>query len=139
MISNYLLYTLPQWAIFAGITVIIYGWVEQKEIFERIGLAIFLILSLFAAYILSSGILISAEYLTPQEYALPEEYLKEEDIPKEGKLIPVYWGIILSGILALTALILKFMKSSRSRLFLVIASVVATGMFFMILAVIKNQ
>ena len=80
MDNDYLLYTLPQWAIFSGITVMIYGWVEKKEVFERIGLGIFIIMGFFAIYILSSGLLIPEKYLTPEEYALPDEYLPAEDI-----------------------------------------------------------
>lgn len=138
MNSNYLLYTLPQWAIFAGITVIIYGWAEKKEVFERIGLVILILLGLFAAYILLSGILIPDKYLTPEEYVLPEEYLAEDDIPLEGKLIPAYWGLVASGILAILSLLLKFIKRGRARLFMVLSGILAIGMFFLILGVIKS-
>lgn len=30
MISDYWVVTIPQWGIFAGITVLIYGWAEKK-------------------------------------------------------------------------------------------------------------
>ena len=137
MENNYLLYTLPQWAIFAGITVIIYGWTENKEVFERIGLTILVLLSLFAVYILSSKILIPEKYLTPGEFAIPEEYLTKDDISVEGKLIPAYWGLIVAGALALTSLILKLVKMKYARLIMVISGCVAIAMFFLIIAVLK--
>ena len=136
--DGYLLYTLPQYAIFAGITVIIYGWAEGKEVFERIGLVLFVLLGFFAVYILSSGVLIPDRYLTPGEAAIPEEFLTEEDISVEGKLIPVYWGLILSGLLALAAFLMKLLGRKKARLVMVIAGAVAIGMFFMILAAIKK-
>lgn len=48
MISNYTIITVPQWAIFAGITVMIYGWAEKKRIFGMIGAGILVMLGFYA-------------------------------------------------------------------------------------------
>jgi hypothetical protein len=138
METNYLLYTLPQWTIFAGITVIIYGIAEDKEVFERVGLVILALLGFFSAYVLASHLLLSDKFMSPAEYALPEEMVTEDDLSVEGKLIPAYWGIMLMALLAIVSLVLKILKKKRARLIMYFAVGVAVGTFFLILAAIKK-
>ena len=44
MNQDILLYTLPQWLIFAGFIAYVYGRVEQKKIFRLVGTVLFFLL-----------------------------------------------------------------------------------------------
>jgi predicted membrane channel-forming protein YqfA (hemolysin III family) len=50
--NDTLLYTLPQWFIFAAIFVTVYGWIEQKKSFRIIGTFIFVLLGIFSLFVI---------------------------------------------------------------------------------------
>ena len=137
--NDTLFYTLPQWFIFAGIFVIVYGWVEDKKPFRIIGNTILFLLGVFSIIILSGDFLAAGNFLTPEEVAL-EEIDDEviEEIPILVKLIPAYWSFVASAILAIPAIILDLKDKRKYRLFTVFAGLVSLFGFFLIVGAIKT-
>lgn len=91
MNNEILLYTLPQWFIFAGIIASVYGWVEHKKTFRLLGPAIFFFLGVYALFALSGDYFSSYEYLTPEE--LVNEDMEEDltaGLPFQAMLFPAY-------------------------------------------------
>ena len=138
MNQNVFLYTLPQWFIFSAIIVIAYGWIENKKPFRLIGLFVLIALGLFAVYAIGSGYFMFNKYLTPEEI-LSEELDGElvEDIPFSAKLLPAYWGFIVSAVLAIPALYLDWKNKKPTRLFIVLSGLVALYGFFVIVDALK--
>lgn len=137
--NDTLFYTLPQWFIFAGIFVIVYGWVEDKKPFRIIGNSILLLLGVFSIVILSGEFLAAGNFLTPEEVAL-EEIDDEviEEIPILVKLIPAYWCFVASAILAIPAIILDLKDKRKYRLFTILAGLITLFGFFLIVGAIKT-
>jgi hypothetical protein len=109
--NDTLLYTLPQWFIFAAVFVVVYGWIENKNAFRIIGAVIFVLLGIFSITIISGGYLAGGEFLTPGEIAdqeLDGEVIGE--IPFQAKLLPAYLSFIVSAIIAIPAIFLDIKK-----------------------------
>jgi predicted ferric reductase len=133
-----LLYTLPQWFIFAAIFVTVYGWVEQKKPFRIIGISIFILLGVFSLFVIFGDYLAAGKYLTPEEIANQQIYEDtEEEMPFIGKLLPAYLSFIISAILAIPAIFLDVRNKKSYRWFAVIAALVSLLGFFIIVGVIK--
>jgi hypothetical protein len=133
-----LLYTLPQWFIFAAIFVTVYGWVEQKKPFRIIGISIFILLGVFSLFVIFGDYLAAGKYLTPEEIANQQIYEDtEEEMPFIGKLLPAYLSFIISAILAIPAIFLDVRNKKSYRWFAVIAGLVSLLGFFIIVGVIK--
>lgn len=128
-----LLYTLPQWLIFAAITASIYGWAEHKKVFRMIGPMIIIFLGVYAFYIIYSGYFDTFNYLIPDEVMngeLNENALVE--IPFQAKLLPAYVSFIFSALFAIPALILQWREKKLKNLFMIIANLIALAGFFII-------
>lgn len=137
--NDTLLYTLPQWFIFAGIFVITYGWVEHKKQFRIIGSAILVLLGIYSLYILLGDHLASGQILTPEEIAseeLDDEILDE--IPFQAKLIPAYWSFVMSSILAIPSIILDLKDKQKYRLFIILAGLTSLFGFFVIIGAVRS-
>jgi hypothetical protein len=133
-----LLYTLPQWFIFAAIFVTVYGWVEQKKPFRIIGISIFILLGVFSLFVIFGDYLAAGKYLTPEEIANQQIYEDtEEEMPFIGKLLPAYLSFIISAISAIPAIFLDVRNKKSYRWFAVIAALVSLLGFFIIVGVIK--
>lgn len=139
MNQDILLYTLPQWFVFAAIIASVYGWVEHKKSFRLMGPAIFLLLGIFAALVMWSDLFSSYEFLTP------EEILKEEleddldgDIPFQAMLFPAYLAFVLSGLLAVPALILEWKSRKGKNLLIILTALTALFGFFIIVGALRN-
>lgn len=137
MISNYTIITVPQWAIFAGITVMIYGWAEKKRIFGMMGAGILVMLGFYAGVILISGSLVPVGVLDISDPMGDGPLFSPDELPLEGRLLPHYWGLLLCGITALAALIADFFRKKAALTLRIIAGALAILLFFMMMTVTK--
>jgi hypothetical protein len=139
MISNFTVLTIPQWSIFVGITVMIYGWTEKKMIFELIGLGILVLLAVFAAWVLISGLLIPQELLN-QTDPLDEtvELFLPDELPVEGRLLPFYWGLIGNGILSAATMVVEILKKRFVFILKITVGAISIALFFLMLATIRS-
>ena len=137
--NDTLLYTLPQWFVFASIIVVTYGWVEDKKSFRIIGALLFVLLGIY------SLIILSGDYFAAKDFLTPEEIVREEldgeiidTIPFQAKLFPAYLSFVLAAILALPAIFLDLKNSKKYRWFIVITGLVALFGFFIIIGAVKS-
>ncbi|HPF50870.1 MAG TPA: hypothetical protein PK335_04805 [Draconibacterium sp.] len=133
------LYTFPQWIVFAGLFMIIYGWVENKKTFRLIGISIFIALGIFAAVVLLGDFLAAGKFLSPEEVVAEEidgEILNE--VPLEAKLLPAYWNFLLSSVIAIPALILDLKQKKFAQLVTIIMGLVALLGFFIIVGALRS-
>lgn len=139
MISNYMVLSIPQWAIFTGITVMIYGWTEKKRVFGVIGLGILVLLGVFAAWILWTGMLIPEELLNqPDPFDETMTVFDPEDLPIEGRLLPFYWGLTGNAVLAAVTMLLDIKRKRYTYIFKIIVGTVSVGLFFLMMAALRN-
>lgn len=137
MISNFITVSVPQWGIFAGLTVMIYGWVEKKKAFGLVGTGVLVLLGLFAAYVLAAGLLVPEDFFTAGSAAEDEAPLSPDEIPIEGRLLPVYWGLIVCGGLALAAFITELLNRRGTNVLKTITGLLALALFFFILGALR--
>jgi hypothetical protein len=133
-----LLYTLPQWFIFAAIFVVVYGWMEDKKAFRIIGASIFLILGIFSIYVISGDSLAADKFLTPNEIA--SEELADgivDEVPFQAKLLPAYLSFIVSAVLTIPAIVLDIRNKKAYRWFIISAGLVSLFGLFVIVDVLK--
>lgn len=139
MNQDTILYTLPQWFVFAGIIASVYGWVEKKKMFRMIGPFIFLLLGLYAGFAIASGYFSAYDYLTPAE--IMNEELEEEtfeEIPLQAKMLPAYWIFIVSGIVAIPAFIFEWKEKKLRNLFTILTGLIALLGFFIIVGELRS-
>ncbi len=132
--NNTLLYTLPQWFIFAAIFGATYGWIEDKKTFRIIGAVIFVLLGVF------SLVIISGDYLTTNQILSASETIDNEivdEIPFQAKLFPAYLSFVLSAVLALPAIFFDYKNSKKYRWFIILSGLVALFGFFVIVGAVK--
>jgi magnesium-transporting ATPase (P-type) len=137
MISNYTVLSIPQWAIFAGITVMIYGWLEKKKIFGIIGSGILVALGLFAAYALASGLMMPESMLDISADLPKEELFNPDELPVEGRLIPFYWGLVFNGLFSLVALFAEVYDKRFTKPLKIITGLISVVLFFSMMAALN--
>jgi hypothetical protein len=139
MISNFTVLTIPQWAIFVGITVLIYGWTEKKKVFELIGLGILALLGIFAAWVLFSGLLVPEEMLN-QTDPLDEtiDLFTPDELPIEGRLLPFYCGLLGTGLLAAVTMTAEIMRKRFVNFLKIVVATIEIVLFFLMMAVLRN-
>ncbi len=133
------LYTFPQWIVFAGLFMIIYGWVENKKSFRLIGIGIFIALGIFAAVVLLGDFLAAGKFLSPEEVIAEEidgEILNE--VPIEAKLLPAYWSFLVAAVLAIPTFLLDLKQKKFAKVAIVITSLLALLGFFVIVGAIRT-
>ena len=134
-----LLYTLPQWFIFAAVIIVTYGWVEDKKPFRIIGAVIFVLLGIYSLIILSGDYFAAKDFLTAEEIAsqeLDNEIIDE--IPFQAKLFPAYLSFVVASIFALPAIFFEIKNSKKYRLFIIISGTIALFGFFVIIGAVKT-
>ncbi len=137
--TNAILYTFPQWFVFAAIFVVIYGWIEDKKPFRLIGCFIFILLAAFSIYIIAGDFLEPGKFLTPEEVASEElDDIIMDEVPIEARLLPAYISFIAAGIIAIPSLFLDWKEKKYAKLFLVLTGFVALLGFFIIVGAIKS-
>ena len=137
--NDTLLYTLPQWFIFAGIFVMVYGWVEHKKPFRIIGSAIFVLLGFYALFVLAGDSFAANEFLTLDEIA--SEELDDEitdEIPFQAKLIPAYWSFVCAAAVAVFSIFFDLKGNQKYRWFIVASGLIALFGFFIIIGAVKS-
>lgn len=137
--NDVILYTYPQWFVFAALFMIIYGWVEDKKTFRLIGLSLFILLGILSLILILGDFLSIGNYLSPEEITAEEiddEVLNE--IPLQAKLLPGFWSFIIASVLAIPALILDWAEKKHSRLFIVLTGLVALLGFFIIVGTVRS-
>ncbi len=139
MNQDILLYTLPQWFVFAAVIASVYGWVEHKKAFRLIGPAIFFLLGLFAVLVLWSDLFSSYEFLTPEEI-LSEETDGEitADVPFQAMLFPAYLTFVISGLIAVPSFILQWKERKGKNLLVVLTTLTALFGFFIIVGALRS-
>jgi len=136
--NDTLLYTLPQWFIFAAVFVAVYGWIEKKKAFRIIGAAIFIILGIYSIIIISGGYLAGGEFLTLGEIADKElDGEVVEEIPFQAKLLPAYLSFIGSAIIAIPAIFFDLKNKKSYQWFIIASGLVALFGFFVIVGVLQ--
>jgi hypothetical protein len=137
--NNTLLYTLPQWFIFAAVFVIVYGWIENKKPFRIVGYIILVLLGVFSLFIISGDYFAANEFLTPEEIAreeLDDEIMNE--VPFQAKLLPAFISFIAAAIFAFPSLVLDIRNHKKYRWFVIISGLIALLGFFIIVGAIKS-
>ncbi len=137
MISNYTILTIPQWSIFAGITVMVYGWAEHKRVFGFIGSGIFVCLGIYAAIAIASGAMMPAEMLDMTDPLSDTPVLAPDEIPMEGRLLPFYWMLVCNGGLALIALFAEIFKKRFANPLKIATAAIGIVLFFLMMGALK--
>ena len=133
------LYTLPQWFIFASVSVSVYGWIEGKKPFRIIGGSILIILGIYSLFILSGDYFAGNEYLTLEEIAreeLDDDIIDE--VPFQAKLFPAYISFVVSSIFALPAIYLDLKNKKRFKIFIILAGLISLFGFFVIVGAVRS-
>jgi hypothetical protein len=111
--------SISQWTLFAGIAVILFGFIEKRDKMILGGQVIFLLLGLFAAYVLLCDVI-----LVPK--------IVQNSIPKELKVLSFYKGVVLFTGLTIISLILKLFKLRFQKTSIYILVFFALMLFFMV-------
>ncbi len=137
--NDTLLYTLPQWFVFAAIIIVTYGWVEDKKPFRIIGAMLFVLLGVYSLIILSGDYFAAKDFLTPEE--IVREELDDEiidEVPFQAKLFSAYLSFVLAAILALPAIFIDLKNSKKYRWFIILSGLISLFGFFVIIGAVKT-
>lgn len=138
MISNYTVLAVPQWAIFAAVTVMAYGWIEKKKGFGIIGSGILVLLGLFAGYALMAGLMVPESALDVSPDLPKEELFNPDELPVEGRLLPFYWGLMINGLLALGTMLAEIRDKRFTGILKIFLGLFSIAMFFGMMAVVRE-
>lgn len=134
--TNALLYTLPQWLIFAAFFGVVYGWIEDKKLFRAIGMGVFVLLGIFSVYIISGG------YLAPGAVSsapLPETATENgQAVYVETRLLPAYLSFIVASVLAVLGVIFDLKNMKYARMVIVVTGLTALVGFFIVVGIIRS-
>jgi hypothetical protein len=137
MISNFTILTIPQWAVFAAITVMIYGWAEKKRAFGIVGSGILVALGVFAAWALAAGLMVPENILEINENLPKDELFSPDELPVEGRLLPFYWVLVINGIIALAAMMLDIFRKKAAMVLKILCGIIAIVVFFLMMSVVR--
>lgn len=137
MISNFTIITVPQWAIFVAVTVVIYGWVEHKKAFGMIGSVILIALGFFAGWAIYKGLLMPEGLFDTKELMDGEELFLPDELPMEGRLLPFYWALVVNSFIAIGALITDLMNKKAGKFLKVAMCIFGLLIFFGMLGVAR--
>jgi len=121
-ISLLVLTSISQLTLFAGIALILFGFIEKRENLLLGGQVIFLLLGFFAVYVLLKNVIV-----------VPE--LDQNTVPKELKILTFYKEIVLFTGLTLISLILKLFKLRFQKTSLYILVFFALMLFFIVFGI----
>ncbi|WP_299579860.1 hypothetical protein [uncultured Sunxiuqinia sp.] len=112
--------TSSQWVLFLAIGLIIYSWIEKRQLFLQLGQGTFWVLALFALWVLSSGQLVVPE-LAPGDA-----------VPAEVKARAFFAGLVVSGAVSVVAFVLGRMQSVWGKRVSILLVALGLGLFFMV-------
>jgi len=121
MFSNSLLgiTSVSQWALFLGIALVLYGWMEKNEKFIWSGHFVFLLLGLLSWYLLlSDSIVVPAT--------------SGDILPKEAKVFAYFKGVALFSALNIVVAMVRLFKWRFQKLTLFLLALFALMLFFMV-------
>ena len=136
MDSIYLLLTVPQWVIFASIVVVVYGWVEKKRTFLKMGHICLAALGVYAFIAIVTGLAIPDIYIA--EESLPMSGLGPEELPKEMFMVPIYWGLVVNGLFSLITMVLIWAQKKGFKWMAILTMLSSLGLFFMLFEAMKG-
>lgn len=117
--------SISQWVLFLGIAFILFGWLEKKDKILIAGQILFLLLGLFAIWVIFS-----------ETTSIP--FSNGEKITKEMKLGSFFKGIIILGGVDLVSLILKLFNLRFQKVSYVIVVLIALMLFFMVFNILQT-
>ncbi len=112
--------TSSQWILFLAIGLIIFSWVEKKRLYQQLGQGTFVLLGLFALWIL----------LTDQ-IVLPA-VVSDQVVPVEAQALSYFSGLLISGFVAIVAFLLGQAKPRWARFFNMGLVAIGLALFFMV-------
>jgi hypothetical protein len=126
MFSNVLFQycSISQWLLFLGIALILWGWLEKKEKVLLVGQILFLLLGLFAVWILLAN---------TAQGSLPID----GKITKEMKVHGFFKGVMILAAIDLFSLMLNLFKSRFRKASYVFVVLVALMLFFMVFNILQ--
>lgn len=107
-----------QLGVFAGLAFLVYGWIDKKPVIADIGQAIFIVLGIYALWVIATGRII-----------LPEQAV---EITKEARIALLLKGTMVSAGIAICSLILKLLKIKYHKPATVILMVFSLLLFVLI-------
>lgn len=121
MISNSLLglTSISQWALFIGIGLIVFGWVDKKDRIILAGQFTFLVLGFLACWILLIDGIFIPETTGP-------------GIPKELKVLTYFKGVAVFGAIDAASLLLKLFNLRFQKTSVYILFIYGLALFFMV-------
>lgn len=116
--------SISQWALFIGIALTLFGWFEKKNKILLAGQFLFLLLGLFAIWVLLSGQVNIGQTET-------------KNITKEMKVLSFYRGVLILNGINLISLFLKLFKLRFQKASLAVVILIALMLFFMIFNILQ--
>lgn len=113
-----------QYSLFFGVALIIFGWMEKKDKLELSGQAIFVLLGVLAAWIVST-----------HHIEVTEQNI--ESLSKSARALLFFKLCIGFGGLNLITIILGLLKNKLYKSVLGITLVIALALFFMVLNILQ--
>ena len=111
--------SVSQWALFLGITLVLYGWMEKNEKFIWGGHFVFLSLGLLSWYLLLSDFVV-----------IPAT--SGDILPKEAKVLAYFKGVALFSALNIIVAMVRLFKWRFQKLTLFVLALFALMLFFMV-------
>lgn len=113
-----------QYSLFFGVGLVIFGWMEKKDKLELSGQAVFVLLGVLAAWIVSTNhIEVSNQNI--------------ENLSKPVRALLFFKLCIGLGGLSLATIALGLLKNKLYKAGLVVSSVIALALFFMVLSILQ--
>ena len=117
--------TISQYALFCGIALILFGWFEKKERLAYLGQAVFIVLGIFAVWILSAN---TYHFQTNGS----------AEIPKEIKVLSFLKLSVWLAALNIVSLLLGILKNKYYKASLFIVILAGLSLFFMIFNLLQS-
>jgi len=114
--------SISQWALFLGITLIIFGWIEKKEKFVLAGQLIFLLLGFLAL-----NIILNDKIIIPQTDAIK--------VSKELKILIYFKSVVLFMGAVILSLFMRLFKVRFQKISAYILVFFAVMLFFMVFSI----
>lgn len=118
--------TSSQWLLFIAMSLIIYSWIERKKMIQQAGQLLFVILGIFALWVIFSG-QIMVPKVSPDNAA-----------PVEARLLTYFSGLVFTAFLGLAGFVLGFVKARWVNALNLIVVPVSLFLFFMVYELMKQ-